>query len=73
MVEEIGDDGQAVTTGTGDKPAPSPAKPGSEAPQVTARSTKPELVDYAVAQGQDRAEAEKLTVKELQERYVRQQ
>jgi hypothetical protein len=37
---------------------------------VTARSSKSELVDYAVSQGMDRTEAEKLTVKELQERYV---
>jgi hypothetical protein len=81
MVEEIGDDGQLVASGP---PAPAKASAakaetgqgagsGSQAPQVTARSTKAELVDHAVAQGVDRGEAEKLTVKELQERYVRQQ
>ncbi|GII34347.1 hypothetical protein [Planotetraspora mira] len=48
MVVEFGQDGQAVTAGAVDKPAPAPAKPGAETPQVTARSTKPELVDYAV-------------------------
>jgi hypothetical protein len=76
MIEEIGDDGQPVASdpasGTPASAAAS-TEPGSQAPQVTARSTKAELVEYAVAQGMGRGEADKLTVKELVERYVRQQ
>jgi hypothetical protein len=44
-----------------------------EAPQVTARPSKADLVEYAVAQGMDHSDAKKLTAKEMQERYVRQQ
>ncbi|MDX3100450.1 hypothetical protein [Nonomuraea angiospora] len=45
---------------------------GETEPAVTARSSKPDLVAYGVARGEDRAELEKLTRDQLIAKYVRQ-
>jgi hypothetical protein len=42
-------------------------------PTVTARSTKPELIAYGVAQGGDQKELDALTRDQLLDRYVRKQ
>ncbi|GAA3251653.1 hypothetical protein [Nonomuraea helvata] len=55
------------------EPAEAAAAPSGEPePAVTARSSKPDLVAYGVARGEDRAELEKLTRDQLIAKYVRQ-
>lgn len=57
-----------------EKPAtPAGEQGGDPKPTVNARSSRAELLDYGVAQGDDREELDKLNVKQLQDKYVRQQ
>lgn len=52
--------------------APAEEESGGGQPlTVTSRSSKAELVEYGVAQGDDRAALKGMTVKELQELYVK--
>ncbi len=70
LIAPVGQDGQPVDQqepkgdGTGDGTGG-----GSPAP-LTQRSTRGELVEHGVRQGGDRAELEKLSLKQLQDRYL---
>lgn len=72
MIVEIGEDGAPVEQAA-EKPA-GDGDPGggkAEAGKITARSSKGDLVAYAVTQGLAKEEAEALTVKDLVARFVK--
>jgi hypothetical protein len=61
LIAPVDDDGEVEEEpGGGEQPA-----------TVNSRSSKAELVEYGVAQGDDRAALEAMTVKELKELYVK--
>jgi hypothetical protein len=66
MIVELDKNGQPVNAETAPAEDDQPAAPKT----VNARSTKGELVAYAVSQGMAADEAAQLTAKELQARYV---
>lgn len=66
MVVELDKDGQPVNAETAPADDDQPAAPKT----VNARSSKGELVAYAVSQGMPADEAAQLTAKDLQARYV---
>ncbi|MEV4179937.1 hypothetical protein AB0J28_00640 [Streptosporangium canum] len=72
MIEEIKGNEAAEQQKAEEKSSTPTQAPASGGQGVNSRSSKAELVDHGVAQGGDRAELEKLTHKELQDRYLKQ-
>ncbi|MEU9888007.1 hypothetical protein [Sphaerisporangium sp. NPDC051011] len=68
MIEEV--ESAPAETASPDTAAQEPKAP-EPAAKVNARSSKPDLVDYGVARGDDRAELEALTREQLLGKYVR--